>query len=393
MKFDKQLFWIRTFALIGLITSIKLALIYYNANFDKYTLSSFCSINSFIDCDGVAKTSFSQAFGIPLAYWGIFFYLITLFLTFVDKLKNCKFLKFLKVFKEPKAYITFLGTTAFFISMILAIISVVIIKKVCILCVATYFIDLIIAIIASNGSFHNLLTAFKTTFIDFIDGVKNYTLTFIIILLLFTSFLAYSGITLNFVPHIKRYNSLLKYSKMKTNPYKINGNTLGNENGTVIIKLYSDFVCPLCYIQNIMLHQATKEFKNIKIIHYNYPFDKACNPNVNYSMHPKACFMSKAAIASQKQGNYWGMSSLLYEKQPKNEEELSKLTEQLNLDHEQLLKDLYSEETLKKLNSEITDGGSYKIDATPTMVINSDIIVGVQPYYELKKLLMKYGAK
>ena len=41
--------------------------------------------------------------GIPLAYWGMFFYLTVLFLSFVDKLKNIKFLKFLEVFKTPKA--------------------------------------------------------------------------------------------------------------------------------------------------------------------------------------------------------------------------------------------------------------------------------------------------
>lgn len=47
-------------ALTGLILSVKLAMIYYDANFNKYALPSFCSINDFIDCDGVAKTTESQ---------------------------------------------------------------------------------------------------------------------------------------------------------------------------------------------------------------------------------------------------------------------------------------------------------------------------------------------
>ena len=57
-------------ALIGFITTIKLAIIYYNANFNPYALPSFCSVNSLIDCDGVGKTTESQFFGIPLPYWG-----------------------------------------------------------------------------------------------------------------------------------------------------------------------------------------------------------------------------------------------------------------------------------------------------------------------------------
>ena len=83
MKFDKQLLWIRLLTIIGFALTVKLALIYYNANFDKYALSSFCSINDFVDCDGVAKTTTSQFIGIPLAYWGMFFYITVFFLTFV----------------------------------------------------------------------------------------------------------------------------------------------------------------------------------------------------------------------------------------------------------------------------------------------------------------------
>ena len=263
MTLDKKNISIQVLALIGLGLAIKLAFIYYSANYDKYSLSSFCSINDFIDCDGAAKTNTAQFIGIPLAWWGIFFYLIVLFLTFVGKLKNIKFLKFLEVFKTPHAYIATLGFIAFLISMILAFISLFGIKKVCILCVGTYVLDLIIATVAADGLFKNILKSFKTTAFDIIDGAKKYIKTTIVLILLATSFLVYSGVTLNFVPHIKRRNEILKYRKMKVNPYRVKGNTLGTENADVVIELYSDYVCPLCYINNIMLHKAAKEFKNI----------------------------------------------------------------------------------------------------------------------------------
>ena len=98
MVIDKRKLFVQILAVIGFALSVKLAMIYYTANYDKYALSSFCSINDFIDCDGAAKSTVSQFLGIPLAYWGMLFYLLTLFLTFVDKLKNIKFLKFLEVF-------------------------------------------------------------------------------------------------------------------------------------------------------------------------------------------------------------------------------------------------------------------------------------------------------
>ena len=173
MKIDAKNLTIQILAVIGLALSIKLACIYYTANYEQYALSSFCSINEFVDCDGVARSSVSQFWGIPLAYWGIFFYILVLFLTVVDKLKGFRFLKFLEVFKKPMAYITTLGTIAFLCSMVLAGLSVFKIHKLCILCVITYCIDLVIALVASSCSIRNFIDSFKTTVLDFIDGAKK----------------------------------------------------------------------------------------------------------------------------------------------------------------------------------------------------------------------------
>ena len=393
MNIDKKKISIQLLALIGLGLAIKLAFIYYAANYDKYALSSFCSVNDFIDCDGAAKTNAAQFLGIPLAWWGIFFYIVILFLTFVDKLKQVKFLSFLEVFKTPQAYITTLGTIAFTVSMILAGISLFGIHKLCVLCVATYFIDFVIALIAADGLFKNILNAFKTTFVDFIDGAKKYTKTFIVLLLITTSFLAYTGISLKFVPHIKQRREILKYTKIKFNPYRIKGNLLGSENAGVVIELYSDYVCPLCYINNIMLHRAAKELSNIKIVHHNYPFDKVCNPYIQVNMHPNACFMSKGAIAARAQGNYWEMSSLLYENQPKDFDAMLKLVDKLGLDKGKFKTDFDSKATTAELSEEINNAENLDINATPTMFINGEKIVGIKPYYELKEILIKHGAK
>ena len=392
MKIDKKILAVQILALIGFIVSIKLAFIHYFANYDKYALSSICSINDFVDCDGAARTVYSQFLGIPLCYWGIFFYITVLFLTVVDKFKNFRFLKFLEVFKEPRAYITTLGSIAFLFSMLLAIISIFVIKKLCILCFVTYLIDLAIAVTAAGGLFKNIVADFKTTCFDFIDGIKNYPKTFLVLLLTACSFLSYTGLTLNFVPNVKQAKSIMKYRKIKFNPYRVKGNILGNQNGDVVIELYSDYVCPLCYINNIMLHQAAKEYGNLKVIHHNYPFDKECNKYIDINMHPNACFMSKAAFAAGNQGNYWEMSSLLYENQPKNTEELLKLVKQLNFNESKFMRDFESKETFNKLEKEIDDGVELGIDSTPTMYINGEKVVGVKPYYKLKEILKNHGA-
>lgn len=393
MKIDKKKLAIQILTFVGLLLSVKLACIYYVANYEKYALSSFCSINDFVDCDGAARSTVSQFWGIPLAYWGIFFYLTVLFLTVVDYFKKFRLFKFLEVFKNSMSYIGMLGTVAFICSMVLAGLSIFKIHKLCILCFITYFIDLFIAVVACSGKFKQLVEDFKTTFLDFIAGAKQYTKTFIVLVILAASFLTYSGVTYSFVPHIKKQKAILKYRDMKFNPYRVKGNTLGAENADVVIELYSDYVCPICYMENIMLHEAVKDFSNIKIVHHNLPFDKECNPYITVNMHPNACFMAKGALAAGKQGNYWEMGSLLYENQPTRMEDMLKLADQLGFNKDKFVQDMESETTAKEIENELVNANNLGIDSTPTIYINGDQVVGIKPYYELKDLLIEHGAK
>ena len=392
MVIDKRKFFIQVLSLIGFVLTIKLAMIYYTANYDKYALASFCSINDFVDCDGAARTVVSQFLGIPLAYWGMLFYLTIIFLTVVDKLKSIRFLKFLEVFKNPMAYITVIGSFAFIVSMSLAGISIWKIKKLCLLCVVTYFIDFFIALIPAKN-WKEYFLSFKTTILDFVDGIKKYPKTFIILLALSVSFLTFSEITDCFVPHIKKAKDIKKILAMKENPYAVNGNILGTEKADVVIELYSDYGCPICYVHNIMLHKVVQEYSNVKVVHYNTPFDKECNYDISMTMHPGACYMAKAALAAGEQGNYWGMASLLYENHPMNNEALIPLIDKLGLNKDKFIQYMNSTEADKKLQQELYKSYENGVDATPTMFVNGEKYIGIMSYSDLQRLLEKHGAK
>ena len=168
----KKTIIITILVLLGLIATVDLAHIYYEANFNQYALPSFCSISNFVDCDGVARTTESQFFGVPLAYWGLFLYSFILMLLGVDKLKKVPFLKFLEVFKNKFHYIAALGIIAFTISMILLCVSLFGIHKLCIMCALTYIIDLCIAIVAVKDLDGGIVGAFKQSYLDLLDGLK-----------------------------------------------------------------------------------------------------------------------------------------------------------------------------------------------------------------------------
>ena len=393
MAIDKKKLSIGIVALIGFLTTIKLAIIYYNANFNPYALSSFCSINNFIDCDGIAKTTESQFLGIPLALWGMFLYAFIGLLLFVDKLKNVRFLKFFEVFKNPMSYIAALGLISFSISMVLLCLSLFSIKKLCILCFFTYLLNLLIGLVAAKGI--GFKKAFVDSFKDFIDGVKikKYGIALGIIAVIATSFLTYTRLTYIFAQQVKNAAEFKEFVQAKTNKYAVSGNLLGKENATLIVYSYTDYRCPICSAYNIMIHKLVREFKNVKIIHKNYPLDIECNKYMRREFHKNACMMAKFAVAAEKQEKFWDLNSKLFEKKPNNEKEILEIAKALKLDTDKLLEDANSIETMHKIQADIDEAAHLGINGTPTTVINGKVHVGLMPYKEFKKWFIDAGAK
>lgn len=389
----KMLIFVLSF--VGLLTTIKLAMIYYDANFNDYALPSFCSVNDFIDCDGIAKTTESQFFGVPLAYWGMFFYCFVILLLFADKLKNIKLFKFLEVFKNPLDYISLLGVFSFCISMILLCLSLFEINKLCILCAFTYVLNLLIGLIAIDYKNGGLVKAFKQSVMDFLDAIKNkaYLIALIIVVLLAAGGLSYTTASEVFTPQVTRQKELLGFINAKNNKYAVKGNTLGDEDAKIIVNIYTDYNCPYCGAYDMMFHKAAKELKGFKVVHRNLPLDTECNKYLKNPFHEGSCRMARYGLAAEKQGKFWAIDNQFFELHPQTEEEILEIAKKLKLDVEQLQKDANSEEVKKQLEAQIDEAYKSKIDATPAMVINGKLTIGIKPYSELKKLLEDAGAK
>lgn len=382
---NKKRIAITVLCIIGLILSIDLVYIYIKTNFIADAPKSFCSINSFIDCDGAAQTPKAFFSGVPLAIWGVILYCLFLFLNFVDKIKEKINFPLLNVFKNPSSYIATIGLISFIISVSLACVSIFQIQKICILCFATYFINLFIALVAVKKDF--FITDVKNTVLDFISGAKQYTTLFLFVLIALFLTLGYFQRSLILAPNLKMMKSIEQFSKLKTNIYAIEGNTLGNPDGDVSIYVYGDFMCPFCRVMNIMLHKLVIDDKNVAVYHVNFPLDSACNPSVVRKIHPGGCILSKYALAAQNQGNYWGMVSLIYNNLPKDEKRLLKLSETIGLDSDKLYIDAHSKQIDEVLENQVYRGLGYKIMGTPTIIIDNIPHSEIMPYYRLKELV------
>lgn len=383
--------------IIGFLVTVDLAHIYYVANFDQYALPSFCSISDFVDCDGVARTTESQFFGVPLAYWGMFLYAFILMLLGVDKLKTLPGLKFLEVFKNKYHYIASLGVISFTISMILLCVSLFGIHKLCIMCAVTYVIDLTIGLVAAYGIKGHFIGAIKQSVADFLDALKPlpYRIAFIVVMLCAIGFLGWTYTSARFSPALKFDREFGEFTKAEHNKYAVEGNLLGSDaKDAVVLQVFSDYKCPMCYAANIMIHKIAGEYKNLRVEHHAMPLDMSCNKHLQQEFHHGSCIMAKYAEAAQMQGKFWEVNSLFFEVKPTTEDEVLEVLRNsgFNLDMDKLQKDAHSKEVDDTIQKDIEYAVSHKQIGTPAMKMGKDFEMGIKGYHEFKKWVEAHGA-
>ena len=379
-------------AIIGLALSIELCIVYYNANFAIDATPSICAISDKMDCDSVAKTSYSQFFGVPLALWGVLLYLFFLFMTYVDKLQNIKGFGILKVFKNPSSYIFCIALVSFIISMILGCISVFKIDSICVFCFMTYFIDLLITISAKTKG-ESVYNEIKTSFSDFISALKDgkNVFWFVLILLLFISILVYTSVSNILTPQIAKMKQFEQYFKLYDS--EVEKNIMGPKDADIVINEYMDFNCGGCFFSQLYLHRLVSEFENVKVIQRIIPLEKECNHNMRFDGHKGSCLKAKYALAAAKQNMYWQMADVLFNEAPDSEKEIIEEARLLDLDIKKLKEDANSEQVKNEIQEMIKYADSQDITGTPTFVIGVNKKIGINSYGEFKKYIIEQGGK
>lgn len=84
-------------------------------------------------------------------------------------------------------------------------------------------------------------------------------------------------------------------------------NVKGNASSSVVIIEYSDFQCPACRTYSSIVKELMVEFGGqIAFVYRHFPLT---------GIHANAEFAARAAQAAGKQGKFWEMHDLLFEKQ------------------------------------------------------------------------------
>ena len=145
----------------------------------------------------------------------------------------------------------------------------------------------------------------------------------------------------------------------------------GAEDAAITIVEYGDYQCPYCAVAADNLEALLEEYpEDVRLVYRHFPLA---------SIHDKAILATQAAEAAGRQGAFWEMHELLYETQQEwaefsLEEFNAWAADQaagLDLNRDQFVKDMFSEEITSKAEATWTDGQEIGIPGTPYIKINN----------------------
>ena len=382
MKHRQLLFWI----LIGLGLILSGYLLYRGlslmANSVPGTID-LCSVVLGTGCDESLLSDSSMFLGIPLAGWGIVYYLTLSVLLVLGK-----------VMREDIELEAAAG--ALIIAVLGACGSVYLLVNIiadwipfCPLCLVIHTINLLLVPVIwrmSGRSTKQLTHAFLSGVKYVISGKSEspkkarWTVVGFVMVALFALVL-YQWVLVEVKLH-QGYGSaafdpdtvLYEYSSVipQDLPISPDDPLLGSTDMRVNLVVFSSFECPGCREFVSIIHQLVSSYPDkLTVIFKPFPLDPACNPLLSGETDSLACQAAWAAFAAHQQGQFWPYHDALFAANLNEEENIFiRIAQDLGLDLERFDRDRFSPTTTAKVSEDIELGIRLNVDSTPAVFLN-----------------------
>ena len=375
------------------------------------TTPSFCHINETFNCDAITKSPFSSFLGLPIASYGLFFYVGLL--AFLVRSSDRS-----RVLESAASNIQFLfALIAAVLSIVLFIISKYAIGAVCLVCVGMYLVNLGLLVVtwSSHGgdsAISRISSAIETIvkFVMAIFGIgvdssrawsaRGAALLIIVLMVATWVSPAYMMIWLQWRGTTRQGASLDSISEalrsaqyvdqwLAQPPADLNltlrdgpgvDYSKGSPLAPVRIVEFADFECPACRRFFQTLIDLQDEFgDSLHIVYRNYPLDNDCNPSIEHIFHRGSCYASKFARCAGEQGRFWDAAEFLttleaLEDQPtldKAETAINGGVAILRLDATAMKECMNSKRQDEKILDDIREANALGLQSTPSVWINN----------------------
>jgi protein-disulfide isomerase/uncharacterized membrane protein len=398
----KTIYGILIASIAGAVISTLLMLIHYYP--DSAVSSAVCSQSMPGSCESAAASPYSVLFGIPLAAYGLFFYLFLSFIILTADYAADDY---------PETAVAAVLPMSLFAAAADIPLAVIMINigEFCSYCAATYLINIIIFILSfmsvkNSAALNNSgIPAYYSALIKKLQADNSHIRAAKSLFIIFSVLLAFSVISTDRVMNTRTAESRIDRDKagafvkrfMSQPPEDIqlpeNPITFGDEAAPVEIAVFTDFLCSACYQFYTIEKKLLKKYAGkIKVHNYHYPLDAECNATMKNSIYPGSCAAARAVTAAADMGiteqylvNHFSVYGE-YKKNGYNEIYAASNAGGLT-DRDSFIKKMKSRETEERIASHIEASRKLKIEATPTIFIASRRIVGIPPVEFIEALI------
>ncbi|MFN4896837.1 MAG: thioredoxin domain-containing protein [Pseudomonadota bacterium] len=366
---------------------------------------SFCNISRHINCEAVNASDWSVFFGLPIAAYGLFFYVAVLGLLWVSGARR-------SVSDSQALQVIFVGgVLGSCVSLLLLGISEFIIGALCLLCVALYCITFLLL----GVSWWGVGAGFKATFAS---GMRN-ILAFLraiasgyrsavagLVSLALWAAVAATAPTLThaFAKAFHGASSDTDQDDLALRdpvrawreapqvelPISVGAGVFGDyakgdPQAPIQIVEFADFECPGCRVFYASLWPVLEKFKGqYHFVFKNYPLDSECNAGIPESFHQNACFAAYLTRCAGEQGRFWEALDYVFSDpllEPDAETDsagvaqvrealLVEGSKALGLDSQALRECVSSGRYLERVRQEVQQGDQLGLESTPSFWVN-----------------------
>jgi protein-disulfide isomerase/uncharacterized membrane protein len=363
---------------------------------------SFCNISQHINCDLVNASSWSVFLGLPIAAYGLFFYVVILGLMLCSGPGHSV--------SAHKAYevVLFLAVLASMASLILFGISEFIIGALCLMCLGLYVTNFCLLAAAywasTSGSILSGFLGGLQNIVEFalraFSGSPRALLGLLAVILCALASATSPQFVLRLVSDLQGargkdvkqqidWVSQWRASPVANPRFATEGGSFGDyakgdPAAPIQIVEFADMECPGCREMYSALSTMLKEFEGqYHLVFKNYPLDQGCNPGISQEFHLFACHAAYIARCAGEQGKFWESLDLMFTDQAltgdgKPEEVkatlLKNAVSSLGLDGDAMQECVDSARYKAKLVSDVEEGMRLGLTSTPSFWINGKLL-------------------
>ena len=368
---------------VGLAASIYLTQLHQQIFTGKLEDFGFCGISRQISCEAVSASPYASILGVPLAWLGVLLYLFWIALAAAGANKPAQHGRLatgllLATAGAAVLFNLYLGQLMFFRM-----------QAICLLCLLTYLVNLIILLLAAKmakGEALSTATSAIRSIIPFSGGTRY---GFVLI--------AVGIIAIGVIGQLQMQKGIAEASKFDADGFRkyqdeakrLTVNAAadpfhgGADAGLTIVE-FSDFQCPHCRKGHVVLQTVLAGYGDrIKFVFKNLPLP----------FHHSARPLAELGEAAHRQGKFWPLHDLVFERQesfketPLDRAGLLQLARDAGLDMAQLEKDLADPAVMAAVEADLQESIRLGIKSTPVLLLNGLLLRGVPPPAILKQII------